>query len=188
MKHHYFRLHVINKGNNIKNIHIIHINAEDEEHAILNSSKMLHEGGCSYRQIATRCGCRHTTDSIIIKRLQQSGNLKDKPRIGRPKCSTACVEPTGRKQPQNWSDSGRSSHGSSVQPSVRWRTPSVDTSTLGKDAMVRWVQVPAISNPSKCQNPKETWGRICTCLHWGWGTLFSYEWGRRRESAGWGVF
>ena len=51
------------------------------------------------------------------------------------------------------------------ETSVGWRTPSLDTSTPGEDSMVRWVQLPAISNPSKCQSPKETWGRICTCLH-----------------------
>jgi len=110
----------------------------------------------------------------------------------------ACIKPTGRKQLQNWSDCGRSSHESSVQPelfewpplkhgfksciarkkaidngetkksetSVVWRTPSVDTCTLGKDSIVRWVKVPAISNPSKCQSSKETWERICTCLHY----------------------
>ena len=103
-----------------------------------------------------------------------------------------CIEPTGRKQPLNWSDSGRSSQESSVQPelvmggfwnmisscvlqdktidngetksetSVGWRTPSVDTSTMGKDSMVRSVQVPTISNPSKSEGDL---GRLCTCLH-----------------------
>ena len=51
--------------------------------------QVLHEEGCNYRQIATRCGCRHTTARIIIKIFLQSGSLKEKSRIGRPRCSTA---------------------------------------------------------------------------------------------------
>ena len=51
--------------------------------------QVLHEEGCSYRQITTRCGCRHTTARMIIRRFQQSGSLKDKPRSGRSRCSTA---------------------------------------------------------------------------------------------------
>ena len=50
--------------------------------------KVLHEEGCRCRQIATRRRCRHTTARVIIKRFQQSGSLKDKPRSGRPRCCT----------------------------------------------------------------------------------------------------
>ena len=179
--------------------------------------KVLHEEGCRCRQIATRRRCRHTTARMIIKKLQQSSSLKDEPKSGRARCSTArddCVllrlyrtdrkktaPELKRRSSQSMGDFWNmvSSHvlqekyidkreTKKIETSVGWRTPSVDTSTLGEDSMVRWVQVPAISSPIKCQSHKETWGRICTCLHWGWGTLFSYEWGRRRESAGWGVF
>ena len=51
--------------------------------------QVLHEDGYNYRQIATRCGCRHMTAIIIFKRFQESDSLNDKPRSGRPRCSTA---------------------------------------------------------------------------------------------------
>ena len=51
--------------------------------------QVLHEEGCGYYQIATKCGCMHTTARMIIKKLQQSSSLKDEPKSGRARCSTA---------------------------------------------------------------------------------------------------
>jgi len=143
---------------------------------------------------------------MIVTRFQQSGSHKDRPRSGRPRCSTTRDDSvllrlcrTDRKKTalelkrQGSEQSGvqctiRNVRGRLLKHSfnscIARKTPlvtekqrrarrlwgkehhhAVDTSTLGKDSMIRSVQLPAISNPSKCQSPKKTWGRICTFVH-----------------------
>ena len=175
MKHNCLKLHVINKRNNTFKIFVLYIQMAKKRNIPYSTRvkmQVLHEEGCSYRQIATRCWCRHTTVRMIIKRFQQSGRLKDKHRSGRLRCSTArdnrvllhlCRTDRKKTAPElkrQWSEQSKVQ---CITGTVRWatfetwfqvvyckkgvidnrktfvgwRTPSVDTSTLGKDFMAR---------------------------------------------------
>ena len=64
MKHHFWRLQAINKGNNINIMFLLYIQMAKTRNISYSTHvkmQVLHEEGCGYRQITTRCGCRHTT-------------------------------------------------------------------------------------------------------------------------------
>ena len=70
MKHHVLRLQVINKWNNVMRIFVLYIQTTKTRNMLYTTRmkmQVLHEEGCCYRQIATRCGCRDTIARIIIK-------------------------------------------------------------------------------------------------------------------------
>ena len=125
----FFRLHVINKENNVKKYSYY-------------TYKWRRRGTCR-TQLVWRCRCSTKRDTAIVRLLQYADvgtrqlglSLKDsssrvawKTNLGLDNLGAvqqettvfcfACVDPTRRKQPQNWSDSGRSSYGSSVQPEL----------------------------------------------------------------------
>ena len=163
--------------------------------------QVLHEEGCSYRQIAT---CRNTTARMIINRFQLSGSLKDKPRSRRPRCGTtrddrvllrlcrADRKKTAPELKRQWSEQ---LGGPVYNQNCSWATfetwfksciarkKSLITEkqrrarrlwseehrqwTKTHWAKIIWSDESSFqiypSKPNKC--PKETWGRICTCLH-----------------------
>ena len=84
-KHHFLRLQVMNKGNNIKLIFVLYIQMAKTRN-VPNSTRVkmqvVNEEGCSYCQIATRYRYRHTRARMIIKIFQQSVSLTGKPRSG----------------------------------------------------------------------------------------------------------
>ena len=127
--------------------------------------QVLHEDGCSYRQISTRCGYRYTTARIIIKWFQQSGSLKDKPRIGRPRCSTARDDRVLLrlwKQFQKWSNSGRSSYRSSVQTELF----VIDFWNMVSSRVLQAKQIIDNGETKKSQTSVDEEHRQWTQAHW----------------------
>ena len=109
------------KGNDIKRLFVLYIQMAKtwnipQSYPNRVKMRLLHEEWCSFLQIATIWGCMHTTARVIIKILQQSVTWMTKLGVDDPSAvhkdtivfCFACVEPTGRKQLQNWSDSCRS--------------------------------------------------------------------------------
>ena len=57
---------------------------EDRRKAVI----LLHAEGLSYREIARRINVSISTVSLWVRRYAETGSTRDKPRSGRPHCTT----------------------------------------------------------------------------------------------------